>query len=225
MGLLSALGKIGAGIAAPFTGGMSLAAIPAIDAIGQVAGGAAKGSADRRMQENQMRLLQQQLAQSGARDQFDADLKSKQFDVSEQERVARNHRLAALMQGLQDVSITPGNPNIAARMPQITGGLRPSALLGGGRKEALIAELLGPGNSAPVFQPAPQAAFQGGGLGENLLGGFGLGGSLLTALGRIRPQGTPGYAGPGVNQAPKAPQIASFLPQSPQLLLPSRRVA
>lgn len=42
------LGKIGAGVAAPFTGGASLAAIPMIDALGAGASGAAKSMASNR---------------------------------------------------------------------------------------------------------------------------------------------------------------------------------
>ncbi len=44
------LGKLGAGIAAPFTGGASLAAIPVIDAIGAGLGGASQASANNRGQ-------------------------------------------------------------------------------------------------------------------------------------------------------------------------------
>lgn len=48
MGFLSLLGKIGAVGAAPFTGGASLAALPAIDAISAGLGGAAQGMASNR---------------------------------------------------------------------------------------------------------------------------------------------------------------------------------
>jgi hypothetical protein len=40
MGFLSTLAKIGLGVAAPFTGGLSALAIPAVDAIGNAVGGA-----------------------------------------------------------------------------------------------------------------------------------------------------------------------------------------
>lgn len=48
MGWGSILGKIGAGVAAPFTGGASLMAIPAIDAIGSAAGAGSQASAQNR---------------------------------------------------------------------------------------------------------------------------------------------------------------------------------
>lgn len=56
MGFLSTLGKIGAGIAAPFTGGASLAAIPAIDAIGAGMSGAAGSMAHNRGTQAQLEL-------------------------------------------------------------------------------------------------------------------------------------------------------------------------
>jgi hypothetical protein len=60
MSFWGALGKIGAGIAAPFTGGASLAAIPAIDALGAAASAGSQASASNRGQRLQA-LMDQDL--------------------------------------------------------------------------------------------------------------------------------------------------------------------
>lgn len=78
MSFWSALGKIGAGIAAPFTGGASLAAIPAIDAIGKAAGGAAGAMANNRGAAGAMKLDEQA--------QFEQQLLARE----EEKRRARN---------------------------------------------------------------------------------------------------------------------------------------
>lgn len=61
------LGKIGAGVAAPFTGGASLAAIPAIDAIGAAAGAGSQASAQNRGTKLQA-LMDQDLMRLRVRD-------------------------------------------------------------------------------------------------------------------------------------------------------------
>lgn len=198
MGLLSILGKVGAGIAAPFTGGASLAAIPAIDALGRVASGASKGSADQRASENQLALQQGQLAQGGARDQFSADLAGSNaafqaalaksnYGREGQDRQRKAQMLMSLLGGMGDASITPGNPAIASRMGTMSGGLRPSAL---GNKDALMSllgqgDIAGPEYAAPTPYAKPTAPnMQQAGKGEKILGGIGLGASLLGSLRR-----------------------------------------
>ena len=181
--ILGAIGKVGATVAAPFTGGLSTLAIPAIDAIGQVTSGAAKGSANQRLQENQGLLGQQSLALQGARDQFSGGMQGAQFQQSEQDRQRKAAMLMALLQGTKDQSITPGNPLIANRMPQVSGGARPSNLTG---HADMLMQLLGAGPiQAPTYQTPPQFKLDKAGLGENILGGVGLGSSILGALGPL----------------------------------------
>jgi hypothetical protein len=212
MGLLSALGKIASVaapiVAAPFTGGASLTTLPGIlsagasaaGAIGNIASGAAKGSADQRMAENNQALNFAQLGQQGARDKFSADLaganaqfgsgmQGAQFARDGQSREQRQAILSSLLGGMQDVSLTPGNPKIAAAMGQRLGGARPSALTG---NKDILQALLGQAQiQAPEYQaPTP---YQGvalpemddAGLLEKIGGGVGLGGSLLGALGAL----------------------------------------
>jgi len=141
MGFWGGLGKIAAGVAAPFTGGASLAAIPAIDALGKVAGGAAKGSADQRLTEYDRVLKRSELesqhardaalfGQTSARDEFDAGMKGAQFGASEQQRGMRNALLAQMVGGLQDAEVS----GLSSRVPKVSiqGGLRPSVLDAGG---------------------------------------------------------------------------------------------
>lgn len=210
MGFLSTLGKIGA-VAAPiaaipFTGGMSMAALPgiiggaggALSALGSVAGGAAKGSAEQRRDDGNMSLLFQQLAQQAARDQanfgqqgardvYQSQIEGAKFGASEQQRGMKNQLLAQLMGNMQDAKLTGGSGRIPNM--EITGGLRPSAL--GADKSALMAALSQPTMQAPTFTPGPgyQAPPmpelpQAGGL-EKWLGGIGLGGSILGAIGQV----------------------------------------
>jgi hypothetical protein len=112
--------------------------------VGRVASGAAQGSAEQRVNEADARVRADQLTR-------------------------RSQLLAALLGGLQDARVTSGNPNIRARTPQVSGGFRPSAMLGDGRREALMQIL-----SRPVEFPEAGAA-------ERILGGVGIGAGLLGA--------------------------------------------
>jgi hypothetical protein len=268
MGWLSTLGKIGAGVAAPFTGGLSTLAIPAIDALGslgKVAGGAAKGSADQRMNEGQIALGYGNQALTGARDQYGANLagsqaqfnadlagsnaqfgagmQGAQFGREGQDRERKAAILSSLLGGMQDLKHTPGNPKIAAAMGSSTGGARPSALTG--NKEALMALLAQPQIQAPSYtapqpfqaptpyqMPTLPGMPEAGGM-ENALGGIGLGSSILGALGGLFGNEQQQGAAPNttVGRAAYAPGgfggssgITAYRPQSPQMLLPSRRV-
>jgi hypothetical protein len=86
--------------------------------------------------------------------------------------------LMALLNGTQDLSLKPGNSKIAAAMGSSMGGARPSNVTG--NKDALMALLSQPSVGAPALPTQPKAGF-----GENLMGGLGLGGSLLGALGAL----------------------------------------
>lgn len=112
--------------------------------LGQVFGGAAAGSAAQRNTEAQTALSADQLQR-------------------------RSALLSSLLGGVQDAQVTSGNPNIQARTPQVTGGLRPSAMLGGGRRDALMSAL-----GAPVD-------VQKAGAGEKTLGAIGIGASIAGA--------------------------------------------
>jgi hypothetical protein len=189
MGILGTLGKVGGWL------GKNAGSL---GDVGSVLGGQAKGAADQRMQEGQYDLQRAGLGGQQARDQFASDLalsnaqfgsgmQSAQFGREGMDRQRKAALLTSLLNGLQDANITPGNPAIAARMGQSTGGLRPSAVTG--NKEALLALLSAPEIAAPTYQaptpyraPGLPEAQEAGGL-ENILGGAGMATSILGALG------------------------------------------
>lgn len=59
MSFWTTVAKIGAGVAAPFTGGASLAAIPAIDAAGNILGSMAKSGQEANAKKDDNRILQE----------------------------------------------------------------------------------------------------------------------------------------------------------------------
>ena len=215
MSFLSILGGIGKGILGGVTGG-------ALGEIGKVSSGAAQGAANQRGSEADLALRRYiaesqqnnnaaQFGQTQARDAFTTGLQGSQFGASEQQRGMRNALVAQLLGGMQDAKLTGGS----GRIPQmsVTGGLKPSTLDAGGlqipgagggaptssTRQALMAQLSAPTMQAPTYTPGaamqttpmPQAPTAG--FGEKLLGGVGLGGSLLGILGQLanKKQGVP----------------------------------
>lgn len=87
MSFLSILGKVGAGIAAPFTGGASLAAIPAIDAIGSALGAGSKASASNRGTALDAAMEQEKLRQQQMRDYFTASRDAFDTNMSRSQEV------------------------------------------------------------------------------------------------------------------------------------------
>lgn len=233
MGLLSTLGKIGAGIAAPFTGGASLAAIPAIDAIGQVAGAAGGGMGNARMNANQQALMQDRnkldayraqqdailqalgMKERGALDRANLDLNQRTFALNAPNVRGRQALFGSLLQNLQPVSMSGIPSKVAAKMPTISGGLSPAALGPGARDfGALLQKVAMEGQQkGDTFDPIEKTDFMAGlmeapqlsqlkqaGFLEKLLGGIGLGGSLLGGI-----LGAGGGSGGGLNNAMPSP--------------------
>ena len=117
----------------------------------------------------------------------------------------RNALVAQLLGNAQDVTLGGGS----GRIPKMTvsGGLRPSMLDGmpgaggGSPRAALVSQLSAPTMQAPTYTPGaamqttpmPQAPTAG--FGEKLLGGIGLGGSILGILGQLanKKQGVPTF--------------------------------
>ena len=155
MGFLSALGKIApfAAMAIPGVGpalGMGIKAIGAtsgaLGALGQIAGGAAKGAGQSRESANtqammadrnkldayqaqQQAVMQALLGQSNEQlRSADIDLLRKKFAVEAPQMRGKQALLGSLMQNMQPVQMSGLSPQIASRMPQISGGLSPAAL-------------------------------------------------------------------------------------------------
>lgn len=136
---------------------------------------------------------------AGSNAQFGAGMQGAQFSREGQDRQRKSAILSQLLNNTQDFKATPGNPAIAKAMGTSTGGARPSNLTT--NRDALMAQLAQPEIAAPEYSgPAPFAAptpYDAPGLPtapkagvlENVLGGVGLGGSFLDALGKIKGQG------------------------------------
>lgn len=216
MGFWSALGKIGAGIAAPFTGGASLAAIPIIDAIGKGATNIEnQRNVDRLTQYNvnneqdRLRLLAAQELENALQGRANIDLKQRQFQLDAPGQRAGNSVRGDILAGVQDAGISGPIVHTRGQVPQITGGLRPSLLSANTRqlgqnmsRNALLQDMKGdafdpmPAPQIPTITPAPEA----GGLDTalNWIGG------ISNSLGTVGPildaykkrQQVPQIAGP-----------------------------
>lgn len=184
MGFLGVLGNIGKGLLGLGGGGNpDKIADSILSKLGAVSSGAAAGSANQRMGETDALLRQQQLLQQGARDQFSAGLQGAQFNREGQDRERRQAILMQLLTNTKDANIAPGNPAIAARMGASTGGARPSNLTM--NPELLMALLQQSQVAAPTFTPPAPFQIPKQGMGEKILGGVGLGSSILGALGPL----------------------------------------
>lgn len=221
MSFLSGLLNIGGLIAAPFTGGASIPITQglsgALSGIGQTAGAAAGGAAKGRQQdiENILRhdaLRQQQYGtQQGAEMQSgNLDLARKGFEENARGGRAKQALIASILGGgFKPTSVSvPGIQNA-----NISGGLAES--LNNPDARASMAELVKQAMAAQMQQGSPEGEqFTGGkvltptplstlpkaGKMENILGGVGLGGSILgTILGNIKKQsqGGPSYSSGG----------------------------
>lgn len=113
-GFLGTLGKIGAGIAAPFTGGASLAAIPAIDALSRGTGAAAEGMAHNRGEKAGLMLDQ------------NSALERELLAREQEKRTARNDAYQNAIRGSIAYNYDPSAAyaNAPSRMPHldVTGG-------------------------------------------------------------------------------------------------------
>lgn len=150
---------------------------------------------------------------AGSNAQFGAGMQGAQFGREGQDRARKAAVLSQLLGNTKDFQVTPGNPAIAKAMGTSTGGARPSNLTT--HSEALQALLAQPQidaptyaapskfaaptqYQAPVLPTAPKA-----GIAENILGGIGLGGNFLAALGQYK------NGGPQQSQAVADPNNAA----------------
>jgi hypothetical protein len=173
MGLFSVLGKIGAGIAAPFTGGASLAAIPMIDAIGGGASSAAQSMANNRGSAAELTL--------DANDQFERQLLARELEK-------RNARNDALRQSIFSSLLAQYQaPQRPAGMPA-----SPFANLGAVGLDATqfaaqdALNRLRAGDTLPALQRPDISKFTKSSIWEKLLG---IGGAAASAYGAAYGQG------------------------------------
>lgn len=171
MGLGSILGGIGSIVAAPFTGGTSLAWLPAaIGAGGAVADSLAAGRAQGRgaaaqaNTQQQQQLLQALLAQEQAnQNRANLDLNQRNFQLTAPNKRGSTAVLGDLLSRAQDVKITP-RAGLEKYVPQVTGGFKPSNLSPETRQlgqsmtqNALTQQLKGDSFTNPPVQDFSQA--------------------------------------------------------------------
>lgn len=166
---------------------------PLLSGLGQVAGGAAKGSSDQRMSENQQMLghdaLQNQQYGTQQNAQMQAgglDLQRQGFSEDARGNRAKQALIASILQNFQ-----PGHVGVSGvKDANLTGGVLAS--LGNAGSQASLAQLYKDALSAQmtpdhfsggeILHPPTLSQPKGSGVLEKVLGGVGLGGSLLGAL-------------------------------------------
>ena len=169
--------------------------------LGGILGGGAKGSQDARLAQDLANARIYDSAMQGALGQGNLDLNQRKFSLEAGGKRAADVGRASLMQNVGDFSMGgPGNW-------KATGGIRPSSF-GPEAKEAArllmarqLAGLQGPEQFAAIKYPeVPQASKAG--IMEKLMGGLGLGGTILGGIGGLMGKG-PNSTVPGV--APGSP--------------------
>lgn len=184
MGLLSMLGKLGAGIAAPFTGGASLAVIPALDAVGNVLGsGASSAAAGRRGD------AETQAYMNAANNRAQMDAAS--FNRDTEGQLMRRALMARMLGDTKPVSDPRGARFQTRTMsPEFTDMLSRY----GGQADRSVGS--GDYKVTPMLSTLPKA-----GLLEKIGGVAGMAGGILGALqeaGRMaQPKKPPQFGGPG----------------------------
>lgn len=131
MGFWSNFGKYagmaGAAVAAPFSGGASLAAMPALSQIGTIAGAVAPvigGLAEGRSQGKQQEAINTRQA---LLDEFRSKIEANKLAAERPELRAEQARKGDLLANVQDVGVN-ASPEVMKHLVSFTGGKRPSAL-------------------------------------------------------------------------------------------------
>lgn len=206
-------GVVGGAVAAPFTGGTSLAWLPGVlSAGGQALGNMAGASAANRGEQTQTQLQHDALGLGANRQYEDALQGRAQLDLAQRtdDRAAtndafRNALRAALASNMQDASFSrpQGVPNIS-----FSGGARPSALGPQGQQAGnemfrLALQRLQQGGQYQQLPPPERftpSALPKQGFMENVLGPVSTGLTVAGKIAQMQPQrppipGVPGYAG------------------------------
>ncbi len=178
----------GAGTAGGFLG--SLGGIKGIlGSVGPIAGAIAGGRGQGRMAEEDMNLAR-------GRAESERALSNSRIDDT---RMAQALRLA-LLGGVQDAQLTPP-PEVARFMPQLTGGIKPSAIKDRegiiNAMQPRILESLMSGNHVPALPDQPSSNWV-----DKLLEGTSYGSAFLGSLPKRTPAPTP-----GVNIASRNPGL------------------
>lgn len=159
---------------------------PAAGLIGRIAGGAGQGASNQRLNENEQRLRAAQLQSADQLGRAGMDLHRRQFQQDEPRVQAMQSLQGSLLNRLQPLQMQGVSDRV--RIPQmnsILSAIGPEARQAGSLLEQRgLSGLQNPTQFAPL-QPMQMQALQKSGLLEKILGGVGLGGSLLGALGQF----------------------------------------
>lgn len=151
-----------------------------------------------RYRAQQQSILQALLGQSNEQiNQANVDLRQRDFALNAPSVRGKQALLGSLMQNMQPVSFSGLSPQLAARMPKISGGLNPAAIgplarqmgllmqqnaLSGQRAGDKFAPLLPTDFKGGLLPPPQLQRYQGPGKTESILGllgmGLGIAGSL-----------------------------------------------
>lgn len=176
-----------------------LAALPMIgSALGSIFGGAGKGASDSRMQQNQLQAQKDQtevskygIGQNAQMQLGNLDLNRKQFEDDARGKRAKQALIGSLLQNYQPSQVSvPGIKNAT-----VSGGLAASLQNPGAQasmqellKQALAAQMAQGSDGGEQFSggailPTPGvSSLPKAGKLESILGGVGLGGSLLSSV-------------------------------------------
>jgi len=174
-----------------------MAAAPLAGKIGKVLGGSAKGAADQRFGENQQRLYQSQvqdrgvmdraqLQERGTMDRAQMEMQQAGFRQQEPGAQARQALVGSLLQRIQPLQMG----GRGSGMSSIIDAISPEARAAGGMlQQRGVSGLQNPTQfrDIPALQipGLQQAALKDSGLLEKIMGGAGLAGSLIGALGDV----------------------------------------
>jgi len=151
--------------------------------IGRIAGNAAKGSSDERQNENQQRLSQSQIQNNAAMDLAKLDLDRAKFSQDEPNARASQAVRGSMLQNLQPLQMSGLSSRVnIPKMNSIINALGPEARQAGSLLSSLgVSGLQNPTKFAPV--PMQTADLKKSGMLEQILGGVGLGASMVGSLG------------------------------------------
>ena len=229
MGVKSVLGKIGKAVV-PFIPGVGPIASAALGAVEGIASGASKGRAAGRVAEagvagdqDRLRLQAAQALEQALQGRAGLDLQRRRFQLQAPGQRGRTSVQGDVLANAQDARVGGPITRTRGRMPQISGGLRPSLMSGVTRqlgselsRQALLSQMAGdqfesmPPPSMPAVTPLPQA----GGFDKflNILGGVGAGVGALDQSGLFDRWKAP---------KPPIPQIPLERPMSPRVRMPT----
>jgi len=202
-GLGKVLGAVGPLVAAPFTGGASLAASPILKTIGKVASiagpiasGLAAGSQKGREGENtaasdqaDFRLRESNFNEDNQISRADLDLRQRGDARTGQSDAYKKALQSALGMNIKDFEIDPSSLPAGVKLLKTSGGLRPSAMGAEGKaahaamnKMAIEKLLAGEQyDKLPALERTLPAEYKKPGLFENITGAVGMGANAINS--------------------------------------------